>query len=297
MTKPINSASAHEFWKWAHALTESDLPSYAKLVGLVIWLKMRPNALTAEAKKADLMLRSSLSDGQVKNAVRVLRERGFIDAPPVSGRGHATRFRATTPQQMLFDLEEVLSYKPKKRTQKRADNAPFVVSDIQEKGHISSEMGQNMPPYILPITTMTDDDASARGGSDDFRFDLSLRSRLIDAAGCSIVNPAESSHLASMARPRAWLNAGCDLDADVLPAIRRVAAKCSPGAVRSWQYFEAEVMAAKADRERPPEIPRSADNLRPVAPGSIRDAQAKAWAAIEELERKERERLKEAACA
>jgi uncharacterized protein YdaU (DUF1376 family) len=47
---------------------------------------------------------------------------------------------------------------------------------------------------------------------------------------------------------RMWLTAGADVDMDILPTLRRLAA-CNP---KTWSYFTQAVMDSKATREKPP---------------------------------------------
>jgi hypothetical protein len=51
--------------------------------------------------------------------------------------------------------------------------------------------------------------------------------------------------------PRMWLDQGADLERDVLPALRHVAASKRKGAkIHSWDYFTAAVANAKERREK-----------------------------------------------
>lgn len=63
---------------------------------------------------------------------------------------------------------------------------------------------------------------------------------------------SESGPLA-LSRPEIdrWLAAGCDLLADILPVITARTAAPRPEPIRSWAYFTAAVLAAKARRETP----------------------------------------------
>ncbi|UFS68235.1 hypothetical protein LO749_21590 (plasmid) [Paracoccus denitrificans] len=45
-----------------------------------------------------------------------------------------------------------------------------------------------------------------------------------------------------------WLEAGADLETDILPVLRRKAMTCRPGQVRSWAYFTEAVMGAFSRR-------------------------------------------------
>lgn len=76
-----------------------------------------------------------------------------------------------------------------------------------------------------------------------------LESSLRRAAGGAL-DPIATG-LSILDRPLAWARGGCDLDLDVLPAIRAVAARASPGAIRSWKYFDHAVADAMASRLTP----------------------------------------------
>lgn len=76
-----------------------------------------------------------------------------------------------------------------------------------------------------------------------------LEGALRHAAG-TILDPLATA-LSILDRPLAWAREGCDLEMDVLPAIRAVAARASPGSVRSWKYFDRAVSDAKSRRLAP----------------------------------------------
>lgn len=74
---------------------------------------------------------------------------------------------------------------------------------------------------------------------------------------------AESTALARITVPKRWLAEGCDLERDVLPAIRLVASRRPPRSVRSWSYFSAEVLATRKVNTDP--IPEIALRRSPIA--------------------------------
>ena len=76
-----------------------------------------------------------------------------------------------------------------------------------------------------------------------------LESKLCEAAGPALNRT--STGLADLSRPLAWINAGSDMDLDILPAIRRVCQAKPPNSVNGWKYFEGAVMDAKASRTAP----------------------------------------------
>lgn len=83
---------------------------------------------------------------------------------------------------------------------------------------------------------------------DHDRLDAALRT----AAGESL--NAVSTGLIILSDPLRWLENGCDLELDVLPALRAVAARPStkPGAVRSWNFFSGAVFEARDRRTTGP---------------------------------------------
>ena len=91
--------------------------------------------------------------------------------------------------------------------------------------------------------TPIDTDDSAREGLD--RLEADLRK----AAGASL--DEQSFELSNLTRPLAWLEAGCDLGADIITTIRTASARASPQSIRSWKYFERAVADAKANRLKP----------------------------------------------
>jgi len=76
-----------------------------------------------------------------------------------------------------------------------------------------------------------------------------LENRLTEAASKSL-SPV-SAGLLVLSKPLAWLEAGCDLELDILPAIRAASARASPRSIKSWAYFEGAVMQALANRTAP----------------------------------------------
>ena len=74
-----------------------------------------------------------------------------------------------------------------------------------------------------------------------------LSADLRDAAGAAM-NAAHPSVL-SLAEPIAWIDAGCDLDLDILPTIAAIAARPRASPVCSWTYFRRAVLEAR-DRRR-----------------------------------------------
>lgn len=92
------------------------------------------------------------------------------------------------------------------------------------------------PDATTATATATEESSSAIG---DFQ-------RVYDA-GSEILPQLATQNTSSI---RQWLSAGCKVDLDILPEIRRLANK-KP---RSWGYFTNAIMDAKATREKPPPV-------------------------------------------
>lgn len=117
---------------------------------------------------------------------------------------------------------------------------------------------------------------SAPGELDD------LEARLARAAGDSLNRTTPA--LADLSRPLAWLAAGCDLGADILPTVGRLARTRPAGSIASWKYFEQAVMDARAARLAPVPEGRARDNPdRPDRPDRYDRIIGVDW---DELERK-----------
>jgi hypothetical protein len=76
-----------------------------------------------------------------------------------------------------------------------------------------------------------------------------LSEKLFDAAGDALNRTTPTLEVMSM--PRAWLNAGCDLEHDILPTIRAIASRKRAQSISTWKFFERAIADAKAARLAP----------------------------------------------
>jgi uncharacterized protein YdaU (DUF1376 family) len=90
-----------------------------------------------------------------------------------------------------------------------------------------------------------------------------LRMRLHEAGGVSI-NEAHPGFMV-LAEPIAWLENGCDLEMDIVPAIQKTVRSKRSGQIAGWAYFRAAVQDARDCRLAPmPEAqPRAAASPQP----------------------------------
>jgi DNA-binding transcriptional ArsR family regulator len=75
-----------------------------------------------------------------------------------------------------------------------------------------------------------------------------LQARLEEACGEALADKAVAPGLMSLAMPKSWLDAGCDLDLDVLPTLRARCLGRAPRAIRAWSYFAVAVFEAREKR-------------------------------------------------
>jgi uncharacterized protein YdaU (DUF1376 family) len=96
---------------------------------------------------------------------------------------------------------------------------------------------------------------------------IDLGRRLTEAAGDALANPAAAPGLLNLATPASWLEQGCDLELDVLPAVREVAARSRKGPIRSWVYFAQRVAETHHERTAPlPAVDAMAPRRKPAEP-------------------------------
>lgn len=93
-----------------------------------------------------------------------------------------------------------------------------------------------------------------------------LAERITAACSDALASQAIAPGLASMSTPLGWLEAGADLDRDVIPALVAAGVKHRGRQIRSWDYFSGMVADAKARRMRglPPPAGLDASSHKPT---------------------------------
>lgn len=89
-----------------------------------------------------------------------------------------------------------------------------------------------------------------------------LMSRLLEAGGEALANPASAPGLLVLSDPIRWLDGGCDLETDILPTIRARCSRAPPGSKRSWSYFSEAVFQARDVRLNPAPEPQHGNRSR-----------------------------------
>lgn len=120
------------------------------------------------------------------------------------------------------------------------------------------------PPFHPSDTdTDTDNSYATSAGARDVTARMS---ELYSALG--ITDETKLPGLLTYSEPIQWVNAGCDVDADILPALRSIAARGRP--VRSWAYCSNAVFEARDRRIAPAPIPNARPNSNsPPKPKTI----------------------------
>jgi DNA-binding Lrp family transcriptional regulator len=78
--------------------------------------------------------------------------------------------------------------------------------------------------------------------------DRELEKQLLEACNGALDNPVNCQGLLAMIEPKMWMREGCDLDLDILPALRAVGAKNHGRRINTWRFFTNAVAQAKATR-------------------------------------------------
>jgi hypothetical protein len=89
---------------------------------------------------------------------------------------------------------------------------------------------------------------------------VELRERLMGIAGDALANEASAPGLLHIGIVAGWIESGCDLELDIVPAVdaRARAAIRTGKKIHSWSYFAQAVADAKAARTRPMPVGQAA---------------------------------------
>ena len=75
-----------------------------------------------------------------------------------------------------------------------------------------------------------------------------LTDKLLEACNGSLDNPANCQGLLNLATPLMWLREGCDLDADIIPALRGMGTAAHGRRITTWNYFTNGIRRARDTR-------------------------------------------------
>jgi len=218
----------------------------------------------------DLICEANYKDRKVNNKGKVmLIERGQL----MAGRAWLAKRWGWTENKVrwffkkLEDAEMIARMLPQSRhtssnqtnTQKRAHYANVITlcnyniyQTLKElDDHLANQLNDqsttNQQPHLNKETKITITTLDTRK-----RVDLDiLETKLFEAANGAMANPAVAPKVLILSDPINWIESGCDLELDILPAVKARAHKMRPGSVKSWSYFTEAVADAKAAREAP----------------------------------------------
>jgi hypothetical protein len=183
-------------------------------------------------------------DGE-KHSRRCCESENCDDRKNVSGHDDRKNDDLSTGK----DFPPINSYTPKDYTigGRARDEHSFAkaAAGIAATFMASTGCGATDPANAMPI----DPPAYTQQATTTQNF-AELERKLIEAAGNALANPAASPGLLVLSEPYRWLDAGCDLERDVLPTIKARSVNAPRGSIRSWSYFTQAVANAKAAREK-----------------------------------------------
>lgn len=103
---------------------------------------------------------------------------------------------------------------------------------------------QAIPEVKSNITTSSSESpASGKPFADDF---AALADRLRDAGGRALNRSLGAFE--AISDPLAWLDAGCDLEKDIIPTIREVSNRRPANSIGGWHYFTKAVLERRERR-------------------------------------------------
>ncbi len=125
----------------------------------------------------------------------------------------------------------------------------------REKRHATEMQRCATPPDTESDTdTDTEEDKitssasrTARDGCAAPKIDLD---RMMAACNGALDNPVNCMGLLTSATPMMWLEAGCDMDRDILPTLEAAGRKYHGKRIRSWDYFTGAITEARDRRQR-----------------------------------------------
>jgi hypothetical protein len=166
------------------------------------------------------------------------------------------------------------------QNREKPSNQPInqcLTSAQPEPNHtLTSNTNTTIPNNQRSITTPRE--AAALPTVDELEI---LSRRMFQAAGKALASEAVAPGLASMMVPQMWLDQGCDLELDVLGAVKAVAAKVKHP-IRSWDYFTPAVHEARDKRlaGKPTRTAKVIPMVRDLTPEELEIAREQSRAAI-----------------
>ena len=258
-------------------LMRSDLTSAQKCVGVSL-IVVADKDWSAEASTEDLKRMASAKDKEtVFRATKALVDKKVI--AKTSARGQSGKF-AILPPSIVEAIVE--AYEDAKSGRDEADHSrqkqsgetgrhtqsvptPQAVGMVPTTPDQSAQTGPVSPDHSsravknnnniiynninnLNKSTTTNQEP-AREGLPQTRDEYqALTDKLLEACNGSLDNPANCQGLLNLATPLMWLREGCDLDADIIPALRGMGTAAHGRRITTWNYFTNGIRRARDTR-------------------------------------------------
>lgn len=237
MAAPFDKAAFREAFTADKRLTGNDVR--------VLLLLLRHASRDGKALRSQAKMAAELGlwgRGSVQKIVRRLEGRGYLGRTHAVGRSSTYQLTLPDPQLDLF-----ADASPAPRSGARPDSARSRVPD--STGSPPPTPG-GVPHFVEPQESEPQEKkkrAEPRPCRTKAEVDA-IERRLHEAAGDAL--DTASSALISLAIVFDWIDdAGCGLEEDIVPAIRRVARLWrGPRKIGSWDYFHREVILARDRR-------------------------------------------------
>ena len=166
-----------------------------------------------------------------------------------------TGWERRQPKREDNSAERVRAHRERKREQRDAPETPRNAGVTHGNAPDKEEDKEEEKKITISSASGT-----AREGCAAPRVDLD---QLMKACDGALDNPANCMGLLTSATPIMWLEAGCDLDRDIIPALEAAGKKYHGKRIRSWDYFTGAITEARDRRLRGLPVPKAAASANP----------------------------------
>lgn len=241
----MGNGAPFDFFELFDHIVDSSADAYEKLIALILARHIGKNSEPAFPARARILKKASCSLNTFKRSQAALA--AFFTAEPRNGRAtlYAPKPLVTT------DEIEIAIRAAREESRSLTEAGPPQSRTPTGTGFAKSRTATGSPPGT-PQVPHNDSlkPTTLNVARDRASLDV-LEAKLLTACNGAAANPAIAPAILVLSEPIKWLEAGCDLELDILPTIKARAHKIRPGSIKNWSYFTQAVADARANREAP----------------------------------------------
>lgn len=257
--------------QWASAVFAcANKPVGAVAMAFRLFIDMNSEGKGIALTDLELAEACGVSDRSVRTFKSWLVNAGFIRILARGGRGGQTEYQACLPGSIQpeksagqSDIQPATisgnSRLNRKTFPEIEIELPEKISGQNDQPEKSSgypsrvEYNNNLPNKLIDnnnIYNYNNNNNITTTAHADARTALEVGDQLLAACNGSLANPVNCQGLLSYAIPQGWIDAGCDIDDDILPTLKAVGKRAhdSKKIVKTWNFFSDAVMQARDQR-------------------------------------------------